>query len=141
MAEPVIPPKQEIPPEVAKLIKLFSDKLSRDGIVSKYANNTAFEQSIWDLKIIFGQLQQRGETEVDWHTAITVPWFQVKLMDYYLRLNLTFYEMEQGRMKIPTAVKPPVPPPLTEEQLRENPRLIELTERYKKIHDEMFGED
>ena len=49
---------------------------------SEYANNTLFEPTVWDLKIIFGELFRSRDgkaSDVDWHTAITMPWSQVKL--------------------------------------------------------------
>jgi len=52
---------------------------SDDELVADYANNTAFEQTIWDLKMIFGEYSQRAGG-VDWHTSITVPWAQAKLL-------------------------------------------------------------
>ena len=46
-----------------------------------YANNVLFETSVWDLKMIFGQLDQRlGQNAVVQHTAVAVPWPQVKIM-------------------------------------------------------------
>jgi hypothetical protein len=31
--------------------------------------------SLWDWKIIFGQLEQYGgKPDIDWHTAVTMSW-------------------------------------------------------------------
>jgi hypothetical protein len=85
-----------------------------EEIVPVYANNTRFELSAWDLRIFFGQLMPGARGEVDWHTDVTIPWVQAKLMHLYLGINLGLYELENGRIKIPEGVLPtPVasPPP------------------------------
>src|SRR2546425_3066551 len=85
-----------------------------EEITPVYANNTRFELSSWDLRIFFGQLMPGGRGEVDWHTDVTIPWAQAKLMHLYLGINLGLYELENGKIKIPPEVLPPVmagPPP------------------------------
>jgi hypothetical protein len=75
---------------------------------SVYANNVLFESSIWDLKMLFGQLSlSNGRQRIELHTAVTIPWLQAKLMAYYLQSNLTFYEGEHGPIKIPQGMTPP----------------------------------
>src|SRR5437867_6285025 len=79
-----------------------------EEIIPVYANNTRFELSAWDLRILFGQLMPGGRGEVDWHTDVTIPWAQAKLMHLYLGINLGLYELENGKIKIPPGVLPPV---------------------------------
>jgi hypothetical protein len=75
------------------------------------------EQSAWDLRLFFGQLLPQkagGPSEADWHTDITIPWTQAKLMHFYLGVNLALYEAENGKISLPPAVLPPLastPPP------------------------------
>ena len=77
---------------------------------SAYANNAYLEPSVWDLKIIFGQLHGNfGNPDVDWHTEITMPWLQAKLFSYFLNQNITAYETENGKIRIPQALMPPAP--------------------------------
>ena len=111
-----------------------------DSFDEVYANNSRFEPSVWDLKLIFGQLAQHeaGPGE-DWHTAVTVPWIQAKLLSYYLRLNLAYHEHQHGPFNVPSAVSPQLVDPPTEEQLRSDPKLLELYKVHKRIHEEMFG--
>ena len=55
--------------------------------VPVYANNVRFEMTAWDLRVLFGQLASTtisGEPGVDWHTDVTIPWIQAKLMHFYL---------------------------------------------------------
>jgi len=83
-----------------------------------YANNTVFEGSIWDLKILFGELtaSQLGPKGVDWHTVITMPWAVAKLMSYYIQVNLAVYEHQHGKIKIPQGMIPqPLSNPLDNE--------------------------
>ncbi len=77
----------------------------------EYANNTAFEASIWDLKLIFGEFSNRSGTgSIDWHTSITMPWAQAKLLCYYLQANILVHEIHNGKIRVPSAVIPPEAP-------------------------------
>ena len=77
-------------------------------VVPVYANNVRFEMTAWDLRVLFGQLMpiSEGKGQVDWHTDVTIPWAQAKLMHLYLGINLTLYERENGKITIPPAVLP-----------------------------------
>jgi len=79
-----------------------------DDIIPVYANNVRFEMTAWDLRILFGQLMpiSEGKGMVDWHTDVTIPWSQAKLMHLYLGINLALYERENGKITIPSAVLP-----------------------------------
>jgi hypothetical protein len=79
-----------------------------DDVVPVYANNVRFEMTAWDLRILFGQLMPSSEGlgQVDWHTDVTLPWAQAKLMHLYLGINLTLYERENGKIAIPAVVLP-----------------------------------
>lgn len=83
---------------------------------SLYANNVRFESSIWDLKLIFGQLDQStGGEVIELHTAMALPWTTAKIMLYYLHVNIALHELENGKIRIPPRVFPNVPPPLSSE--------------------------
>lgn len=104
-----------------------------------YANNTHFEPSVWDLKIIYGQLDQSsGGVDIDWHTAVTMPWPAAKIASYYLQANLILHEARSGPIKIPPEVLPAPPAPPTEET-KDDPVVIAVYERFKKAYDELFG--
>ena len=79
-----------------------------DDVVPVYANNVRFEMTAWDLRILFGQLMpnSEGKGQVDWHTDVTLPWAQAKLMHLYLGMNLTLYERENGQITIDCHGKP-----------------------------------
>ena len=105
---------------------------------SVYANNTLIENSLWDLKIIFGQLEQHtGRPQVDWHTAVTVPWLQSKILSYYLRLNILSHEADNGTIKVPGQVMPPKPLKPSGE-FENDPKALEFFEMASKIYSENF---
>jgi hypothetical protein len=111
-----------------------------EDFISTYANHVLFQASVWDLKLVFGQLDQPQEHHpvIEQHTAITMPWMQVKLMAYYLLLNLLMYESENGDIKIPPRLLPPEPPPLDPEQ-EKDPHVKEAHESAKKMRAEFIA--
>lgn len=86
-----------------------------DDLVSDYANNTVIQQTVWDLKLIFGEYSEFAKG-VEWHTSITMPWAQAKLLSHYLQVNIAVWEKQHGTIKIPDAMLPPPLPALTAEQ-------------------------
>ena len=79
-----------------------------DEVIPVYANNVRFEMTAWDLRILFGQIMamSEGRGQIDWHTDVTIPWAQAKLMHLYLGVNIALYERENGRITVPSAVLP-----------------------------------
>lgn len=129
-----MPEEKKSPPDT------YSPELEED-FASLYANNVAYEASVWDLKLIFGQLdqnvaeRQQGQTTVDYHTAITLPWSTVKTMVYFLRVNLAGHEAEAGPVKLPERVVPPRP-----NEPGENPIAEAAAQAMRRIWDEEFGQ-
>ncbi len=104
-----------------------------------YANNFNFEPSAWDLKIILGQLdQQASPAKVDWHTAATIPWLQVKLVAYYLQIQVAWYEHNNGRLNLPAFAIPKVLEPPTGDEASDPTNLVWF-EIARKIHEASFG--
>jgi hypothetical protein len=114
---------------------------TEEDFASLYANNVVYEASVWDLKLIFGQLDQKlidgeGHTPtVDYHTSITIPWSTVKSMVYYLRTNLAGHEAEVGPVKLPARVVPARPSP----ELGGDPGAQQGVAAIVRIWDEEFG--
>lgn len=106
---------------------------------SVYANNLQFELSAWDLKMIFGELDQRGgKVAVDQHTSVTLSWLQAKLLNFFLEINLAVHELEHGKIKIPKNLLPPVPaPPLGE--LADVPQAKPIFELITKMREEFIA--
>jgi hypothetical protein len=91
-----------------------------DDFVSKYANNVHLELSSWDIKLNFGEIDQRqGPHVVMLHTAITLPWPYVKVLSYVLQQSLLGYESQAGRIKVPSGIIVPLP--------AEKPRELDIT--------------
>ena len=115
----------------------FGTKLGEnDEVAAEYANNTMFEPTIWDLKLIFGEYSQRSES-VEYHTSITLPWAQAKLMLYYLQANIAAHEVANGKIKIPGAVIPPEWPPPTPEQAKD-PKSHEVFETLQRLREQFM---
>jgi hypothetical protein len=109
---------------------------------SLYANNVHIETSVWDLKLLFGELDQRGDGDgngavIRQHTAMTIPWMQAKILAYFLSVNIMIAEHQRGRINIPAGVMPPAPdsiPPSTP------PAPQDLLDRLTELHRRLFGE-
>jgi uncharacterized protein DUF3467 len=134
-------PTQQGSPDAAAIQQFFEQLMNRieqgkKGTNAVYANNAMFEVSAWDLKILFGQLDQQPEkSRIDWHTSVTMPWMQAKIFMYYLRLNIAYYEMHFTPVNTPERVIPALPAPPAEADAKAHV----LFETYKKIHAEIFG--
>jgi hypothetical protein len=78
-----------------------------EDFANKYANHVQFELSAWDLKLIFGQQEQfLGPNAVLQHTAVVLPWPQIKIMAYLLQVNLAVHEQLNGRVHVPGGIIP-----------------------------------
>lgn len=107
-----------------------------EDFASLYANNVTYEAAIWDLKMIFGQLDQSGKVTIRQHTAITMPWMQAKLMVYLLQINIASFESEHGKIKIPDRLLPPEPESLAGFPASDDNVQLKA---FKKIRDEFLA--
>jgi|SRR5665213_23619 len=79
----------------------------------KYANNVRFESSVWELKAFFGTLDQGAPDpkayppSVKFHTSISLPWTQAKLMAYGACINVLWHERLNGRIPVLPSGAPP----------------------------------
>ena len=102
-----------------------------------YANNVQFEGTIWDLKILFGEFFGRTKS-VDWHTSITIPWAQAKLMAYYLQVNLAIHEANHGHVRVPSQVQPLEFPSLPE-SAQDKKEEVALHAKLNALHAELIA--
>lgn len=110
-----------------------------EEVYEAYANNVFYETSSWDLKLIFGQLDQsEGRVRVVQHSAITVPWAQAKLMVYWLRGQIEAHELVNGKIHVPSPVIPP-PFPLTEELKKSDPNAEAIYAIFNRLRDEFIS--
>lgn len=108
-----------------------------ESFSSVYANNVQFETSTFDLKVIFGELDQSEKpTIINQHTAISMTWVQAKLLCYFLQVNLAFYEADNGLIKIPPAVFPPDIGPLPA-GFEDNPNVKAVWEFVKQLRQQL----
>jgi hypothetical protein len=87
--------------------------------IARYANYSHIESSLWDAKILFGQTDQTLGDTVPIHTALTLPWSQLKVLSYFLGVHLAAYEADNGRIKIPSGIVPLAPPNVAFRELYE----------------------
>lgn len=109
----------------------------------KYANNVSFESSGWDLKLVFGTLDQGTpdpktySPTIKCHTSIAMPWRQAKLMAYAACMNVLWHERTEGRISVGAA--PPSVEVLVNEIAKQpgGEKLVELDKMLRAV----FGFD
>lgn len=84
----------------------------KDDFESRYANVTRYESNVFDLKVLFGEIDlgQTGKEIHRLHTGMTIPWSLVKLVIFYLNVNLILHEAQNGKVNIAPSQIPPRPP-------------------------------
>lgn len=115
-------------------------KLERvEDFVERYANNARFESTVFDLKVVFGEVDiSTGQEVIKQHTGVTLPWQVIKLAIYYLQVNLMAHEAQNGNVLIPPSqLPPPFPPPTAAEQAKV-PRAKELFEAINRYREEFL---
>ena len=124
-------------PEETDLTSTQQTPALAEDFSSAYANQVRFEASAWDLKIVFGQLDQSsGTAAVEWHTAITVPWVQAKIGVYTLQSHVAAYEGFYGKIPIPFDVVPPPPTKPSKEEIKQKPVAKALYETILKLYEQ-----
>ena len=103
---------------------------------SLYANNTQFESTLWDLKLTFGQVDL-AQSAIEQHTSMALPWPHAKLAAYYMLVNVTIHQANNGLIFIPPSVIPKRPDP--SDPTIEGPNGKKLVEYLGWIHDQFFG--
>ncbi len=101
-----------------------------------YANNVQFEPSIWDLKMIFGRLNQGTGDVVEQYATVAIPWKLAKLISYYLQIQVAAHEADSGRLTLPPSLWPPQPALV--EAMRDDPRAKEWLEFARELHEALI---
>lgn len=110
-----------------------------EDFLSVYANNIQFEASVWDLKILFGELDQSdGRIDVEQHTGVNLTWMQAKILAYYLRLNIAVHEMSNGKISVPDSVMPPILE-LNSIGWPDTPEAREIVHMLNRLREELFS--
>lgn len=108
--------------------------------VERYANNIRFEASAWDLRVLFGLLDQsESPLMIHQHTAMNISWQHAKVAAYFLMVNIAIQEARNGNIEIPASV---MPDPLDSyfEDLKEDDKAKAMLERVRRIRSELFQE-
>ena len=111
-----------------------------ENFYTDYANNVYLESSVWDLKFIFGQLDQSVSPIVtEQRSAITIPWIQAKILNFLLTAHIMGYEMANGKIIVPSAVVPPEISPPTDEAKKSDPNLQKFHDEIGKLRHQFFS--
>lgn len=106
----------------------------------KYANNIRFESSVWDLKLIFGLLDQASDpSDTRFHTSVNVPWAQAKMAAYTLLVNVLMHETYYGtKIELPSGL---IPTPVEDvvKALKEIPEYADTLHALQTAHKVLFG--
>jgi hypothetical protein len=118
-----------------------------EQFVSSYANSLILESTAWDIKLIFGLVEQvagtmPAEAVVKQHLAVTIPWSHAKLALFWLRLQVEAAEASvKAKIPIRSDLLPPEVsqlPRLTPEQ-ENDPSVKEFRELYRRIREEFLA--
>lgn len=108
--------------------------------VERYANNFFFESSYWDLKLVFGILDQsKKPNSTNIHTTVNIPWAQAKVAAYVMLVNVVLQERYFGEpIKLPKGL---IPTPIEEAvtSLADTPDGAEIIRILKTVHEGLFG--
>jgi hypothetical protein len=121
---------QTTPPEQPQLEATRSEEFE-----NLYANNIIFESTLWDLRLIFGEVDLAAKQIVQ-HTAINIPWPQAKIATYYMLANLVIQQSLNGNVFLPPFLRPTRPNPSDPVNAPIDKRVVEYL---GWIHDQIFG--
>ena len=116
------------------------DYRRREDFAEFYANNVLYQPSAWDLKLVFGELDQSlGENVVVQSCGITVPWRQVKVGIYFLQFHLTAYESAHGRVSVPKGVVREIPTQPPKEVTDKSPDAEKSWKQLRKLYEDFIA--
>jgi hypothetical protein len=129
-----------MPPEKPQAPQIEYEELPNERMYTEeYANNVYYEPSAWDLKLIFGLLDQRhGKNLIRQHTAISLAWPQVKIFSHWLRGYIEFHEYVNGKIVVPSMAIPPEGTPPTAEQKAADPNAEKVYEIFTRLRKELI---
>lgn len=131
--------KADSPEAITPLRPVAAERAA--DFVARYANNIRYESTVFDLKLVFGEtnILEHGEL-IKQHTAVTIPWAVVKLLQFYLRVNLAIHELYNGPVKIPPQQIPLAFPEPSPETIKAEPKSQQSYETVSRMRDEFLME-
>jgi hypothetical protein len=128
--------------EAAMVLKATPEWRRGEDFTELYANNVIPEISLWDLKLIFGQTDQKiSMNTVVQHTAITLPWAQAKMLRYILDLAIIQQEARVGRINLGKGVVAPIPERMPQELKDEGGTSEETWKALRKTYENLIAEN
>ena len=76
-----------MPEEKSEETIKIADQFTRaQEFLARYANNVNYETSVFDLKIVFGELVQPlgKKAFIEQHTSVTLSWLEAKIAALFL---------------------------------------------------------
>ena len=95
-----MPEIEEPTPVAAEAHEL--DSVRADNFIKVYANSAQIETSVWDFKIIFGEIAKVGsKLAIEQSVAVSMSPQHVKALLGVLGSNLREYEKRFGKINVP----------------------------------------
>ena len=112
-----------------------------DGFISIYTNNIQVHQSFFDVKLICGDFEQLGPSQgvIKQHSSVIMSWLQAKLLLYYLRVNMTAFESQYGKIDVPNELLPVPIVPLPKNQ-ENDPKARAIWQQLHALREEFVRE-
>lgn len=98
-----------MPEEKSEETIKIADQFTRaQEFLARYANNVNYETSVFDLKIVFGELVQPlgKKAFIEQHTSVTLSWLEAKIAALFLAMNVAMHEKNFGTLNIPNGTLP-----------------------------------
>jgi hypothetical protein len=113
-----------------------------DDFLERYANHVYFEPNFWDMKLLFGSYDQSVHpNHVNRHTAISIPWFHVKMISYLLQVHLIQYEATVGKVRLVPGFIAPAPELSPEDEAALSPEFHEVYVKTRKLYQDFRADN
>jgi hypothetical protein len=92
-----------MPPEKTPSTPEIENIPPLEGLPSIYANNIAIGNTVFDVRIIFGEVQNSSATKltVNQRAQVTMSWLQAKILWEFLGRHINAYEDKNGKLMVP----------------------------------------
>lgn len=109
--------KQDRTPELTGPIRKMVYVEPKEGLHRAYANNLQAAQTIFDVRLIFGELINVTDDEIviEQRVQITMSWAELKIVNDFLAQHIKAFEERNGPIEIPKGVANPSQPSGLEE--------------------------
>lgn len=109
-----------------------------EDFTALYANNVILQASVWDLKLLFGELDQSDPSKslIEQHTSMALSWPTAKIAAYFITVNVLAHQASLGQIQLRPDVVPARPNPDAPD-VDPNNRALVLYMAW--VHDQFFG--